>query len=54
MATRRTKRTTKRVKNLAAKKVGAKRAKEVKGGGKVSFQELSVSHTMDKSTPKSF
>ena len=52
MATKRTKRTTKRVKNLAAKKVGTKRASQVKGGGKASFKELNFSHSTDKASPK--
>jgi hypothetical protein len=52
MATKRTTRTTKKVKNLAAKKVSAKRAKNVKGGGKVSFQEFNLGHSTDKASPK--
>lgn len=54
MAAKRTKRTTKRVKSLAAKKVGAKKASEVKGGDRVSFHELNISHPIDKSSSKSF
>ncbi|HEX7251399.1 MAG TPA: hypothetical protein VF376_00870 [Thermoanaerobaculia bacterium] len=51
MATKRTKRTTKRVKSLAAKKVSAKQANAVKGGGKVSHQDFQVVRSSDKATP---
>jgi hypothetical protein len=46
MGTKRKKRATGRIKNLAAKKVSPKRAKEVKGG------EIPITKDTDKSTSK--
>jgi hypothetical protein len=46
VARKRTRRTTKRVKNLAAKKVNARQAKEVKGG------EIVITKDSDKTTNK--
>jgi hypothetical protein len=48
MATKRTTRTTKKVKNLAAKKVSPKRAKNVKGGG----GEFVITEKTDKGSVK--
>jgi hypothetical protein len=46
VVTKRNKRPTRKVKNLAAKKVSPKRAKEVKGG------EIPITKDTDKSTSK--
>ena len=51
MPTKRTKKATKRVKSLAARKVSRKQANEVKGGG-VSHSALNVSKLVDKASPK--
>ena len=49
MATKRSQRATKRVKNFAAKKVGSKRAAAVKGG---RIAEMNVVKLIDKASPK--
>jgi type VI protein secretion system component Hcp len=51
MATKKNRKPAKKIKSLRAKTVGAKQAKTVKGGDRATFNDLNITHTIDKTTP---